>query len=409
MIRESPATEDAFERARKASFGTAEKTPKTNTSPIFPRLRNELLGRETQSSGRDGYSGMLLSSQTAIRQLRSVARRLMHQGETMLDPEFFLASLSRGWRPRVVAVTRTRDLVGIMYAKERVLSGIPTGIVYGDGSLGSLLLGNPLHQQNTLRVAIKTLLGSPGIRGVRLRVLQDSRELDAVRKSVVSGSIDAEYSHVLHNDSPLWKYHAHLPLADTYDQFLKRLGSTTRHNFRYYRRRFEASGHRFIEFLSIDELRSAVLDLASKSKFTARLRRTDIERTLNMINATGRPLAVGLKHHNGEWLGVIGGWYVPRGAVLCFQCHNECAFGHDSLSLVLRAYLIELLIRQGLEELVIWADTGPPLSRYVTYVPTTVVRLDRPTYTWRMARLFFSKIGPRLPGRLAGAAQWIAG
>ena len=36
---------------------------------------------------------------------------------------------------------------------------------------------------------------------------------------------------------------------------------------------------------------------------------------------------------------------------------------------VLRAYLVELLIWRGLEELVIWAGTGPPLSRYVSYVP----------------------------------------
>src|SRR4029077_6642516 len=117
------------------------------------------------------------------------------------------------------------------------------------------------HQENAFRVAIETLLESPDVRGVRLRVPPGSRELDALRKLVGSKSINAQYSSVLHNDSPLWKYHAHLPLADNYDQFLKRLVSTTRHNFRYCRRRFEASGHKFIELLSIDELRSAVLDL----------------------------------------------------------------------------------------------------------------------------------------------------
>ena len=104
---------------------------------------------------------------------------------------------------------------------------------------------------------------------------------------------------------------------------------------------------------------------------------------------------------------VIGGWYLPGRAVLCFQCNNEFDFGSDSLSVVLRGYLIELLIRQGLEELVIWADTGPPLSRYVSYTPTIGIRLDIPTYSWRVARRFISTITPHLPRRLAAAAQWI--
>ena len=60
---------------------------------------------------------------------------------------------------------------------------------------------------------------------------------------------------------------------------------------------------------------------------------------------------------------VIGVWYQPAGAVLCFQCNYDCDFDADSLSTVLRAYLIEMLIGQGRKELVIWGDSGPPLSR----------------------------------------------
>src|SRR6266403_33364 len=189
---------------------------------------------------------------------------------------------------------------------------------------------------------------------------------------------------------------------------LEGLGSTTRHNFRYYRRRFEASGHRFIARLSMEELRSVALDLFPKSKFTAQRQPMNIQSDLNMVAAASQPLAIGLRHRGGEWLSVIGGWYRPGGAVLCFQCNNEGDFGPDSLSVVLRAYLIELLILQGREELVIWGDTGPPLSRYVSDVPTIGVRLDVPTYWWRAARLFVSRVGPRLPRRLAAAAQWIS-
>jgi hypothetical protein len=93
--------------------------------------------------------------------------------------------------------------------------------------------------------------------------------------------------------------------------------------------------------------------------------------------------------------------------VLCFQCNNDSDFAPDSLSIVLRAYLIESLIGQSLEEMVMWADTRPPLSRYVSYAPAVGVRLDLPTCSWRVARLLISTAKPLLPKRLAAVAQWI--
>jgi hypothetical protein len=355
----------------------------------------------------NNFSGIVLSSNAEIRRLGEVARPLIQEDEATLSPEFFLASMTKGWGPKVVAVYNADDVVGILYTKERVISGIPTGIVYGDGSLGGMLLSNPVHQQNAFRVATEQLLASPGIRGARLLILPFSGEFEAVRQLIASRSVDGQFSPIGRNESPLWRYHAHLQLTDTYGQFLEGLGGTTRHNFRYYRRRFEASGNKFIESLSMDELRSVALELRPKSKFISRMQLTDFERYLDMVAVTHRPLAVGLKHRDGKWLSVLGGWYRPGGAVLRFQCNHDGDFEADSLSTVLRAYLIELLIHQGLKELVIWNGTGPPLSRYVSYPPTIVVRLDVPSIAWRLARLCVSKVGPHLPGRLASAVQWV--
>jgi len=360
------------------------------------------------SLGANGYSAVVLSSRAEIRQSRDVASRLMRQEEPTLATEFFLASLYKGWRPRVVVVSYDREAVGIMYTKERIIYGIPTGMVYADGALSGILLANPLHHQKAFSLAVEALLASPGIHGVRLRVARAGEEHKAVRQLSASRSVHSHDSSIEYQDFPLGEAHAHLPLAHSYDQFLAGLGYTTRHNFRYYRRRFEASGHRFVEHLSIDELRRAELDLRPKSKFTARWQQRKIEKGLNMVAAASQPLAVGLKHLNGEWLGVIGGWYRPGGAVLCFQCNNERDFGPDSLSVVLRAYLIEFLIRQGLEELVIWHGTRPPLSRYVSYVPVIGVRLDQLTYSWRAIRWLVSMVGHRLPRRFADTARWIA-
>lgn len=357
----------------------------------------------------NGYSGVVLSSPAEIRRLGNFARPLMQTEDPMLAPEFFLASVSKGWRPKVVAVFSDRDLVGILYAKERVIAGVPTGVVYADGSLGGLLLSNPLHHQNAFRVAVEVLFATPGIRGVRLRVLQSTRDYDAILQLSTSKSFDVWYFPIEEGASLYWKHHAHLALPPSYGQFLEILGGSTRHNFRRYRQRFDASGHSFVEHLSIDELRSATLRLLPKSKFTTRPQyRYCLQENLNRVAASARPLAVGLRHKDGQWLSVTGGWYMPGGAIACFQCNNEEDFGHDSLSVVLRAYLIDMLIRQGLKELVMWADTAPPLSRYVSYLPTIGARLDIRARSWRVARSIISTVGPHLPKRLAAAAQWIS-
>ena len=382
-------------------------TPEAFSGGMFTP-RAEALFHETINSVAGEFSGVVLSSAKKTRELKHIVGQLTQQDEPMLDPAFFLASVSQGWAPRVVVVHTGPDVAGILYARERVISGISTGVVYADGSLNGMVLARAQHRQDVLRVALETLLSSPGNRGLRLRLLRDSGDLDAVGQLVVSRSLDVQYSVIEHETSSLWKHHAHLPLLGSYDQFLSRLGSTTRHNFRYYRRRFEASGHRFVDRLSLDELRSAALDLGPKSKAVTPWRQLEIENCLKMVAAAGRPLAIGLKHRDGEWLSVIGGWYRPGGAVLCFQCNNDCNFGPDSLSIVLRAYLIESLIAQSLEELIIWADTRPPLSRYVSYAPAVGVRLDLPTYSWRLARLLISTAKPFLPRGLAAVAKWIA-
>jgi len=353
-----------------------------------------------------GYSGIVLSSDTEIRQIHDVARRFMQgQVDPMQDPEFFLASVPDGWRPRVVAINRGSEIAGIMYAMERVFAGIPSGIVYADGGLSSPLLGHAWHRQVLFRVALESLLMRPRIGSVCLAVPQGSEDLDAVMQ--VGGLTGPEVRHpsILAN---LWKNHAHLALPGTYDEFLKRLGYRTRYDFRYYRRRFEAAGHSPVMHISMDELRSAVSHLAPKTKYYGKPGWDHPEPQVKLVATTDLPLAVGLKHQNGEWLSVAAGWYRPRGAVLYFQCNNDQEFAEYSLSLVLRAYLIEHLIRQKLEELVLWWGCGPPLSRYVTYVPAIVMRFNKSRLWWRVTRRVIASAGPCLPKRWAEAAQWFA-
>jgi hypothetical protein len=344
------------------------------------------------------YSCSILSSPDEIRSLKPLVRRSLTQNDILFDPEFFLSSVSSGWEPRVVAVHNHTELARVVYTKERSIFGCHLGVVYADLTLGSVTFGDSVQQENTFRMAMEKLLASPGTRGIRLRILRGSPESAAVRKLIASRSLDVHFARV--------KDHADLVLPDTYEQLLQSFGSTTRHNFRYYRRRFEAAGHIYLESLSLDELRTATRYL--KPRCTIPSQSQSVERLLDMVAAADQVLAVGLMHRNGEWLGVIGGVYRPGAGVLLLQLSNDRNFPRYSLSVVLRGYLIETLIRRGVRLLTIWGGTSPPLSRYVKYRATLGIYLDLPGFTWRLVRRLVSKAGPWLPKRFGLDAQWIA-
>jgi hypothetical protein len=346
----------------------------TKTSAIFPSIVNRC-------------SGIVLDSVPDIRKLRESAGHSLLRTDVLLDPEFFLASLSKGWSPRVVAVNRGTDLVGIVCAKERTFCGLRLGVIHADLTFGSYLLGDPRQRQEIMLFALEKLLASPATRGLRLKVRRGSPELAAVRRLLASTHLDVHFSRL--------KDHASLPLPDTYEQLLMNFGSTTRHNFRYYRRRFETAGHVYLNSLSLDEVRLAAFDLRPKCSRPGRL--DAIEKFLNMAATAGRPLTAGLKGRNGEWLSVMCGVYRASSGVLLLQLNNDRDFPRDSLSVVLRAFLLESLIHQGVKEFIIWEGTGAPLSRYATQIPALGVYLDSPGYQWRLARLAVSTLAALLP------------
>lgn len=298
----------------------------------------------------------------------------------------------------MVTVHQESELAGLLYAKEKIILGWRLGVAYADLTWGGVVFGDAFQQKQTFGIAIEKLLSFPGIDGVRLRVLRGSPELAAIRQLISSRKLDVHFSRV--------KDHANLALPDTYEEMLKSFGTSTRHNFRYYRRRFEAAGHGYLEDLTLEDLRAASLYL--KPKCTIPCPSGSVERLLDMVATADRPLAVGLKHKNGEWMGVVGGVYRPSVGVLLLQLSNDRSFARDSLSVVLRGYLIETLIRQGMRTFTIWGGTSPPLSRYVSYIPTLGIHIDLPSYRWRMARRLVAKVGPWLPRKLRPDARWIA-
>ena len=370
------------------------------TLPIPSREHPQMLMAkpEERTSAIKAYSAVVLSSAAEIQSLRPVVKRSLQQNNPLLDPTFFLGSVSKGWVPRVVAVRQGSELKGVVYAKERTVCGLRLGIVYADLTFGCILLGDSLEQQDTFLIALEALLASTATRGIRLGVRKGSPELSAVRKLLASNRLDVGFSRVRH--------HVRLFLPDTYEQLLMSFGYQTRQHIRKRRRRFERAGHVYVENLSPDELRLAAFHLKPKCSMPMAPHR--IDKFLKMAATADRPLAVGLKHRNGEWLSIACGVYTPAAGMVLMQLNNTQEFPTDSLSVVLKGYLLESLIHQGMKELMFWGGTGPPLSRYITHIPTLGIYLNSPGYAWRLVRGVVAKFGPWLPWKLARDARWIA-
>jgi hypothetical protein len=125
-----------------------------------------------------------------------------------------------------------------------------------------------------------------------------------------------------------------------------------------------------------------------------------------MIEAMPSRLLIGLRRANGEWISLAGGWYVGDRAILNMQL-NDRRCGRDSVSLVLRSYLIEALIKRGFRELIFWAKTAAPLSRYIAHREEFMGYVDAQSHPWRLFRLACVTLTKLAPATFGSWLKWI--
>lgn len=341
-------------------------------------------------------SASLLSASDGISRLAKLAASLLSNQEATSDPHFFLASVSeRYWIPRVVVVSKRERIIGLVYAKERKVGPFGTGIIYSDGSLVPCVIADRVDRERVLHTAIRFLFSCRGVRGLRILLPANGIQLQAFRQALSSLPLDVSDAKN--------EYHSRLPLPSTYEDFMERLGSKTRRNFRYYRRRFEAAGNHYIETLPWEEFNYAASQLTNKSLIPVNPHTA--KRALRMVATARQPLRAGLRSANGEWLGVLGGWYESQTATVIMQLNSDSEHPRESLSVVLRGYVIESLIAKKIQQVLFWAGASDPLRRYTSFVPTVAMYLDARTITWRAFRYVVARTAARYTK--LKAASWI--
>jgi hypothetical protein len=317
-------------------------------------------------------------------------------------PRFFLAGLSKAWKPRILMVTDHGHPIGLLYAKERKVAGIATGLIHADCILGSFVVAAPQHAEQVLRAGIITLLEDPSVKGLRILTPDSGHETRllteiAAQRNAARRSLDTGFAS--------FEHHAVIALPATYDAFIASLHHNTRHNFKRSRARSLEAGQKFCANIPINEFEKGVWHLEKQAVFGSD--RAKLKVALNVFRAAPDPLLAGLQDADGSWLSLMGGWCQDNRCLITMQLKNHHRYPKFSTSLVTRSFAIENLIQRCIQELVFYANVSEPLHHYAVPMRMTRVYLDRRDLFWRLFRHAIQRHRGILRGWTSYMSEWI--
>ena len=132
-----------------------------------------------------------------------------------------------------------------------------------------------------------------------------------------------------------------------------------------------------------------------------------LQRAIRVLQTAHTPLLVGLRAKDGDWLSVLAGWQEGGRAFVFLQVNSDKRHGNYSPSVVLRSYLIEALIRQGMHELVFWGSLEGRLKPHTVPAPTVYLYIDKPDVIWRSVRGVVRRLSGKLSPRYTDSFRWI--
>jgi hypothetical protein len=295
------------------------------------------------------YSVQVLRGAKAVLALRAeiaeLRERTGQDDNPLLCPDFFLdrVSLFPGNQPVVLLVRSAACLAGTVYLYEKTFCGIPTGYLRGFDHLSgeSSVIAHEQIRPALLQIAIHQLLLMTSARVAWATVCQGAA------KSVASSQ--QELNHVRMQVSSIGREHR-LKLSDTFDATLRRFGSHTRRNLRYYRRRAEKElNASFSPELTFAESDEALQHLREPSFQPYPISLAEWQKMDGLMRTQPGYFAMGLRS-NGKWISYLVGMRKGKLTYLLIQM-NDNGFARYSLSTVLRSHFFEHEIGRGQEEI----------------------------------------------------------
>ena len=149
----------------------------------------------------------------------------------------------------------------------------------------------------------------------------------------------------------------YLELKETFDETLAKIGTRTRRNMRYYRKRAEVElGCVFLPEVRIG--RGEFLDFNRECMYAVPARVAGWR--YHSLRDLETPLFMGIKDKDGRWLSLLGGRRHHDGTEILWQM-NRSGLSAYSLSIVMRSYFIEHEIAHGMRKLYMEGGTAHPL------------------------------------------------
>ena len=295
---------------------------------------------------------------------------LCGQSGSMHDLAYFLSK--PGALPRIphllllgasdldLRMPRLADLVGAVLIFEQQIGGFGMGaFATNDRSGRSTLLARPQDRMRVAAMASRALID----RGAHL-VLMSFRAQDSSEPASPVQPFPAEggryRAHWARRERSIPGY---LPLSVTFDATLAGVGTRTRRNLRYYRRRAEAElGCVFVP--EVEVTREELLSFNKECMFAVS-KQVAAWRHDSLKELSG-PVFMGMKDKEGRWLSMLAGRrYLDRSEILWQM--NRDSLAEYSLGTAMRAYFIEREIAHGSRRL--YTEGGTPHSMRHSFVP----------------------------------------
>jgi hypothetical protein len=149
----------------------------------------------------------------------------------------------------------------------------------------------------------------------------------------------------------------YLRLEETFDGTLAKIGTRTRRNMRYYRKRAEAElGCVFLPEVQISKREFLDFNRECMYAVPGKVASWRYQSLENLET----PLFMGIKDKGGRWLSLLGGRRHHDGTEILWQM-NRSGLSPYSLSIVMRSYFMEHEIAHGMTKLYMEGGTAHPM------------------------------------------------
>jgi hypothetical protein len=250
------------------------------------------------------------------------------------------------------------DLLGAVLLYRYVVLGCGIGMFSTNDRSGRGSLVAPAALRSTMaEMASRSLMD----RGV-LAVLLSFRNGDSGGTEKAASTCQPLGGSTANDKTARWVWREretpdYLPLEETFDGTLAKIGTRTRRNMRYYRKRAEAElGCVFLPAVEIG--RREFLNFNRDCMYAVPAKVASWR--YDSLKDIGAPLFMGIKDRGGRWLSLLGGRRHHDGSEILWQM-NRSGLSAYSLSIVMRSYFMEHEISQGMRKLYMEGGTAHPM------------------------------------------------